>query len=206
MIYTADSLDGVRLPSSLVLALLPTAALFWCLWSLTHVQFEMPTIRTYIIDYGPGIVDTPIKSKREPERVIVPPPVTPVMPRLPVPGEIGETIIVDTRPLVAPPDAGIPRGSIPVGPNSELMPLVRVNPDYPPRAITLGLEGWVKVQFTVTATGAVKDAAVIDSSASIFEAAALKAIVRWRYRPMVIDGIGVERVGVQTVLRFKLEN
>ena len=38
----------------------------------------------------------------------------------------------------------------------------------------------------------------------MFDDAALKAIARWRYNPKVEDGVAVERVGVQTVIRFQL--
>jgi TonB family protein len=62
-----------------------------------------------------------------------------------------------------------------------------------------GLEGWVQVQFTITATGTVKDPIVVDAMPkSIFDDAALKAIARWRYNPKVENGTAVERVGVQT--------
>jgi periplasmic protein TonB len=40
----------------------------------------------------------------------------------------------------------------------------------------------------------------------MFDEAALKAIARWRYNPRVEGGVAVERVGVQTIIRFQLEN
>ena len=92
------------------------------------------------------------------------------------------------------------------GSDRDIIPLVRIVPDYPPRALSRGLEGWVIVQFTITATGTVKDAKVVESSSSIFEKAALKAILRWRYNPKVEEGVAVERRGVQTKLVFQLEN
>ena len=86
------------------------------------------------------------------------------------------------------------------------MPLVRINPDYPSRALSSGIEGWVLVQFTITATGAVRDPVVVDSEPpKIFDAAALKAVARWRYNPKVEGGVAVERVGVQTTIRFMIE-
>src|SRR5690606_36795770 len=66
------------------------------------------------------------------------------------------------------------------------MPLVRVPPEYPPRALSRGLEGWVQLQFTITTIGTVKDAIVVDASPKgVFDDAALKAIARWRYNPRV---------------------
>ena len=81
-----------------------------------------------------------------------------------------------------------------------------IAPDYPPRALSRGLEGWVRVQFTITPTGTVKDATVVEAEPrGMFEDAALKAIARWRYNPRVEGGVAVERVGVQTIIRFQLE-
>lgn len=96
--------------------------------------------------------------------------------------------------------------SLSAGSDRDTIPLVRVPPDYPPRALSRGLEGWVQVQFTITGTGSVKDAVVVKSSSKVFEDAAIKSILRWRYNPKIEGGAAVERVGVQTIIRFTLEN
>ena len=52
-----------------------------------------------------------------------------------------------------------------------------------------------------------RDAVVVASEpGTIFDEAALKAIARWRYNPRVENGEAVERVGLQTIIRFELEN
>ena len=92
------------------------------------------------------------------------------------------------------------------GSDRDVIPLVRINPDYPPRALGRGLEGWVQVQFTITASGAVEDAIVVDAEPKdVFDDAALKAIARWRYNPKVENGVPVDRVGVQARILFQLE-
>jgi protein TonB len=64
----------------------------------------------------------------------------------------------------------------------------------------------VQVQFTITPTGTVTNAVVVNAEPrNIFDDAALKAIARWRYNPKVEGGVAVERVGVQTIIRFQLE-
>jgi len=84
--------------------------------------------------------------------------------------------------------------------------VVRTDPDYPLSALRRRTEGWVKVQFSITATGMVGDAIVVDAAPeNVFEAAALKAIGRWRYEPKVVNGVPVERAGMQTLIRFRLE-
>jgi protein TonB len=93
------------------------------------------------------------------------------------------------------------------GTDGDVVPVVRATPQYPPRAISGQIEGWVRVQFSVTPIGTVRDAFVVDSEPSgVFEEAALKAIARWRYNPKVEGGEAVERVGLQAVIRFELED
>ena len=55
---------------------------------------------------------------------------------------------------------GIPVGA---GSDRDAVPLVRVEPTYPPRAQQQGLEGWVQLQFNISATGAVTDVSVVAS-------------------------------------------
>ena len=89
--------------------------------------------------------------------------------------------------------------------NSELIPIVRVNPTYPQRASQRGIQGWVVLEFTIDTEGRTKNAKVIaNSPSSIFDGAALKAISRWRYRPRVVDGEAQEVDGVQVRLTFTL--
>jgi periplasmic protein TonB len=89
--------------------------------------------------------------------------------------------------------------------DGEEQPLVRIEPTYPPRALSRGVEGWVLLEFTVTETGAVTDARVVDREPSgIFNSAALRAVSKWKYRPKVVNGKPLPREGVQIVLRFNL--
>jgi len=87
---------------------------------------------------------------------------------------------------------------------AELMPLVRIPPKYPMRAAMDRIEGWVKVEFTITETGMVKDAIVAESNPSrVFDRAALRAIVKWKFRPKLVDGRPVSQRALQ-LLEFKL--
>jgi protein TonB len=90
--------------------------------------------------------------------------------------------------------------------DSDIVPIVRVLPIYPLRALERGVEGWVLLEFTISAIGTVKDARVIDNHpSSIFNRAALKAVGKWKYNPKVEDGVAVERPGVRKKLTFKVE-
>jgi protein TonB len=91
--------------------------------------------------------------------------------------------------------------------DTDIIPIVRVNPQYPIRASERGIEGWVEVEFTISAAGTVKDPVVVASHpGSIFNRAALRAIRKWKYNPKIEDGVAVERPGVQVRLTFELED
>ncbi len=86
-----------------------------------------------------------------------------------------------------------------------VVPVVRVNPDYPPRALARGIEGWAELQFTIDETGAVIDPIVVASSPKkIFDNASLDAVSQWRYTPPIEDGVAVQRTDMRTKVRFML--
>ncbi|MEN8721454.1 MAG: energy transducer TonB [Alphaproteobacteria bacterium] len=92
------------------------------------------------------------------------------------------------------------------GSDGDIMPMVRVAPQYPRRALSRGIEGWVEVEFTISKVGTVENAVVNDADPpSIFNRAALKAVSKWKYKPKIDDGVAVERHGVRVVLTFELD-
>jgi len=91
--------------------------------------------------------------------------------------------------------------------DSEAVPLVRVQPIYPERAAARGIEGWVMIEFTITAIGSVKDERVLSyQPSSIFNRAALKAVKKFKYKPKVVDGVAMEQPGQKITLTFELED
>ena len=101
----------------------------------------------------------------------------------------------------APSDAG----GQPGGPESEVMPLNDVSPDYPRYALQRGIEGHVKLAFTINRAGAVENVRVIEASPqNVFEREARRAAVRWRFAPRTEGGLAVAREAVKT-LYFRLE-
>jgi protein TonB len=87
----------------------------------------------------------------------------------------------------------------------DYLPIVRVAPVYPARALSRGLEGYVDMAFTVTTTGTVKDPVVMFSTSSLFERAAIRAVLKFKYKPRVVDGVPVEVPNVKTRITFKIE-
>ena len=101
----------------------------------------------------------------------------------------------------APSDAG----GQPGGPESEVMPLNDVSPEYPRYALQRGIEGHVKLAFTINRAGAVENVRVIEASPqNVFEREARRAAVRWRFAPRTEGGLAVAREAVKT-LYFRLE-
>jgi len=87
----------------------------------------------------------------------------------------------------------------------DYLPIVRVAPVYPARALSRGLEGYVDLSFTVTTTGTVRDPVVIFSTSSLFERAAIRAVEKFKYKPRVVDGVPVDVPNVKTRITFKIE-
>lgn len=87
----------------------------------------------------------------------------------------------------------------------EALPLVRVEPEYPPQARQRKVEGWVQVRFTISTAGSVKDAVVLKSSHAMFERNAIQAVNKWKYQPQLVGGKPAESPNRQVVLRFRME-
>lgn len=85
----------------------------------------------------------------------------------------------------------------------ELTPMVRIPPEYPIIARQRQIGGFVDLRFTVTETGSVADPEVLRASpAGVFERAARRAVLRWKYQPQMVDG---KPVAVVTYTRIIFE-
>ncbi|WP_339516601.1 energy transducer TonB [Pseudomonas sp. RL_15y_Pfl2_60] len=107
-----------------------------------------------------------------------------------------------SAPAPAPAaDSGAQSG----GPESEVVPLNDVSPQYPRYALQRGIEGHVKLAFTITRAGAVENVRVLEASPkNVFEREARRAAVRWRFAPRTEGGLAVAREAVKT-LYFRLQ-
>jgi protein TonB len=59
--------------------------------------------------------------------------------------------------------------------------------------------------FTVTTTGTVKDPVVLFSTSSLFDRAATRAVLKFKYKPRVVDGVPVDVPNVKTRITFQIE-
>jgi TonB family protein len=89
--------------------------------------------------------------------------------------------------------------------NTDIVPLVRQNPDYRVTALQRGVSGWVRLEFDITDNGAVENVRVVTSTNEVFDETSIAAVQRWRYVPKLENGLPVGRNGEQTVLKFCIE-
>lgn len=107
------------------------------------------------------------------------------------PGDVGLSVTPDFGPGVI---------------ETDVIPMVKIPPRYPRRAVRAKIEGVVTVEFTITRDGSVIDPSVVQAAPpAVFDRAALQAIRRWKFRPKFIDGRPVQRRAVQNI-RFSLKN
>lgn len=91
--------------------------------------------------------------------------------------------------------------------DSEMLPIVTIEPQYPQRAASRGIEGWCLVSFTVTSQGTVDPDSieVIDADPqNIFDSSSRRAVSRFKFNARVSDGEPVAVPGVRYLFRYNL--
>ena len=77
---------------------------------------------------------------------------------------------------------------------------VRIAPRYPRKALIEGREGYVIVELLVDEKGSVISASVVEANpSSIFNAAAIQAVLKWKFKPRVSGGVAVKQRGLTTI-------
>ena len=200
----------VRFVVPFVLAGGVTFGLFWLMQSLIGVEGELDqSERTKVIDFVRVKRTEEVKKKeREPPKKEeiddTPPPPDFQMDQSTSldGGGIGISAGVDTS-MGLDTGGGFSMASA----DGDAVPMVRVPPQYPERALQRGVEGRVLIEFTISRSGAVKDAKVIAYEPStIFNKAALRAVRQWKYNPKIVNGKAVEQPGVRIAIPFRLGN
>ena len=199
---------ALRLPVAIVLACIVTFGLFWAMQALIGASGELKEGSTgATIEFVRLKRDsTPQEKKREPPKrekpQQQPPPPEMNLAKNINPGDAVGDIMPMTDTAV---DLGKASSLGAGGGSSDVVPLVRVDPDYPPRARQRRIEGYVDLEFTIGPAGTVENPRVIGAHPpAVFEQAALRAVRRWRYNPKTVDGKPVARPGIRVRLRFEL--
>lgn len=84
--------------------------------------------------------------------------------------------------------------------NMEVIPLVRMRPMYPKKALRMKKEGYVTMRFTINPDGTVRKVQVIKSAPKkLFDQAAVRALKKWKFKPKLVNGKAVAQEGEQTI-------
>lgn len=200
-----------RYGMALFLALVVTLLLFFLMQHLiatTDQQLDNDT-RGYTVDFIELEREEVVRQKKiKPKKPPPPeaPPPEPPAPKLDNIQPRAEKIVIVSVPIKTDIELSAEGFSLSAG-DGEYLPIVKVKPIYPRRALTRGIEGYVILEFTVTKTGSVKDIKVVDSQpkTSIFHKVSIKAAEKFKYKPRIIDGEAVEVYGVQNKITFVIE-
>jgi len=198
-----------RLATGLVLGLAITLSLFWVM------QYLIATADRSLNDDGAGTLVDFVRIKRDEsvkQRQLKPkkppppdaPPPQPPTPQLENLDANAEKIAISEVPVET--DIEMTGGfSLGIG-EGDYLPIVKVAPIYPNRALTRGIEGFCVVQYTVTQLGTVKDPVVVEDmcSSSLFHSASVNAALKFKYKPRIMDGQAVEVPGVQNKFTYEI--
>ncbi len=92
--------------------------------------------------------------------------------------------------------------------DSDYIPLYVPQPQYPRRALSRGKEGYAVVQVIITTTGGVREPLLLEENPKGFGfgRSALKAALKLKYNPRVVDGKPKEVPGVLYKFSFQIED
>ncbi|NOU52334.1 TonB family protein [Pseudoalteromonas sp. JBTF-M23] len=203
--FQNNSLNYKKLFAAVLGGTAMTAAAFVFMQQLvSQDEIRIPVPKPIIdIELGQVKKDTPAEEKpklpeppkmqRPPTKVVnnTPPTTeistaTPFTPQVPVP-----------KMTLSPPTMMATEGGA--------TPIVRAEPKYPITAARDGIQGWVKLAFSISPNGEVIDVNVLDAEPKrVFERAAITALKRWKYRPKIENGQAVMQTNQNVVLEFNL--
>ncbi len=189
-----------------------TLSLFFLMRFLVTGEFKPPEEDASVGDIDISREDrdetlrTDDPARQRPERKEPPPPPQTIQAVKPPKADTVQVNLSDLTAVEIDPNAGFTS-------DSDVQPVVRIEPSYPFKAAERGIEGWVIVKFTITENGTVENAQVVrcienGSEVSIqscdFRKEAEKAVNRWKYRPRTEGGTAVSWQD-EVMLTFDLE-
>ncbi|MGH8497112.1 MAG: energy transducer TonB [Gammaproteobacteria bacterium] len=205
----------LRLPIALGGAALVAIALFWGLNAVIYGRGisvdDADVLQTVDFVRLKRESELQVRERRKP-----PPPPPPKQP--PPPPDL--VVQNPNQPRQAPLSIETPNIQLGVGGNGpyigswsagdpsadgEVIPIVKINPQWPREALLEGIEGYVEVEFTIQPDGSVADVNVIDAAPRrLFVRNAIRAILKWKFKPRIVDGQPVARRATQRI-EFKIE-
>jgi protein TonB len=200
----------VRFVVGLIVAFCVTAALFWGMQYLIDIADSgLQEGRSgHLVDFvrlkrDESITRRELKPKKPPPPEA--PPEQPPTPQLDSLNPNAEKIAISAAPVETEIDM---QGGFSLGVGEgDYLPIVKVAPIYPQRALSRGIEGYCVVQYVVTKTGTTRDPFVIEDqcTSTLFHSASVQAALKFKYKPRVIEGVAVEVPGVQNKFTYDIE-
>ncbi len=199
-----------RTAVAVLMAAVVVAGLFWLMHTLIMGRdiTAKKGSESAAIDFVRLKRDSQLETRTRSKPQKPPPPKKPPPPQMKVQAQ--------AKPDMSPTPFNVPKMNLPTsisgGPflgnfsaddiqgDGELIPLVRIAPQYPRQALRDGISGEVTLEITVGPDGSVKSARVKSAKPRCyFESAAVSAAYKGRFRPKVVDGKPQETTGVYTV-------
>ena len=205
-----------RIPA-IFLAVLVALGLFWMMHALVNLtadEIDKPPA-------GPGLDFIRLKQQEVPQERSRVKPKKPPPPKTPPPPPKMQSAATP-KPQQPVQNLNIPNLNLPTnisgGPflgtfnpanatgDSEAIPLVRINAQYPRSALRSGTQGEVVIEFIINPDGTVREAKIISAKPrGVFERAAISAALKWKFKPKIVDGKPVPQTGRQP-FTFSLDN
>lgn len=198
-----------RYGASAVIAALITFGLFFVMQLLisTGEKAIQDNVVGHRVEIGQVLREQEVRTReRKPEKPQEPeaPPEAPEIPKVDTSKPNAEAINMNFAGGFQPTVGGGVGIGAPT--DGDYLPIVRVQPMYPRRAAERGIQGWVVVELTVTAAGTTEDIRVIEADPpGMFDSAAIKAAEKFKYKPRMVDGVGIPVSGVLYKFTFELE-
>jgi protein TonB len=198
-----------RLVVGLVIGMVVTLFLFW------FMQYMIETADRALDESGRGSLVDFVRVQRDetierrqvkPKKPPPPdaPPPQPPTPQLDNLDPTADKIAISAVPVTT--DIEMTGGfSLGVG-EGDYLPIVKVAPIYPQRALTRGVQGYCVVEYTVTRQGTTREPFVLEDqcTSSLFHRASLQAALKFKYKPRILDGEAVEVRGVQNKFTYEI--
>lgn len=197
-----------------LLGLITTLVLLYLMYELVNNEMKEQEAKTALKIPDIRMPDSKIETRFDdakpdkPEEPEAPPP------DLPEPEFDTPDIAPDSLNMQVPvANAGIEIGASALAfSEGEYLPIVKVPPEYPSSALSRGIEGFCTVVYTVTETGATRDPVPIEAECvtkdgkptSVFNRASVRAALKFKYKPKVVDGKPVEVPGVKNRFTYEL--
>jgi protein TonB len=214
--FTQPELSGdrgflPRLALGLIAAAAVTLLLFWVMQYLIATadrsldEAKRGSLLDFVRVKRAEVVERKQTKPDKPPPPKAPPPEPPA-PQLDKLKPTAEKIAVGSAPVETEIELTGGGFSLGVG-EGDYLPIVKVAPIYPQRALSRGMEGECVVAYTVTRAGTTRDAAAVEGQCDrMFEKASVAAALKFKYKPRVVDGETVEVPGVRNKFTYRLED